>query len=247
MGGGAQAVSYRELPHHATRILIAVPDDAIGDVAALLAEAGFAQGVVLHTSGAHGPEALAVLAAAGVSCGALHPLQTVASRQEGVAVLRGVTFAVDGEGEAAAWAGEIVALLGGLTVRIPTKSRPLYHAAAVMAGNYLVALLAAAVMLMKEAGVEESAALRALAPLARTSLENALRLGPAAALTGPIQRGDADTLRGHLAALASVPPAIADLYRAAGLEALELARQRGLPEVADRMMEEILRKGRRDA
>ena len=247
VGGGVQAVQYRELPRHAARILIAVPDDAIGAVARALAEAGMRGGVVLHTCGARGSEALAVLAEAGVSCGSLHPLQTVATPEDGVHALPGAAYAVDGEGEAAAWAAQLVKLLGGQLPRIPTACRPLYHAAAVMASNYVVALTGAAVMLMKEAGVEEAAALRALAPLARTSLENALRHGPAAALTGPVQRGDTGTVRMHLAALAKAPLAVANLYRAVGLETLEIARRRGLPETEAYLMEALLRKGERDA
>jgi predicted short-subunit dehydrogenase-like oxidoreductase (DUF2520 family) len=240
VGGSAIGVSYAELPRHASRILMAVPDDAIAEVARTL---DMHAGAVLHTSGAHGPEALEALAAAGVSCGTLHPLQTVASPAEGVAALPGAAFAIDGEGEALAWAAEIVAQLGGIALRIPARARPLYHAAAVMAGNYVIAVLAAAVMLIKEAGVEEAVALRALEPLARTSLENALRLGPAAALTGPIQRGDLETLRSHIAALAGAPAAITNLYRAAGLEALELARARGLPAAVAHAIDDILRKG----
>jgi predicted short-subunit dehydrogenase-like oxidoreductase (DUF2520 family) len=245
VGGAAQAATYAELPQHAARILIAVPDDAIGDVARVLAAAGMHRGTALHSSGARGPEALATLAAAGVACGTLHPLQTVANPEEGVRVLPGVAFAIDGAPEAAAWARQLVALLDGLALNVPAASRPLYHAAAVMASNYLVALISTAVMLMGEAGVDEAAAWRALAPLARTSVENAFRLGPAAALTGPIARGDADTVRGHLAELAKAPSAVASLYRAAGLATLEIARRRGLAEIEAGAIEELLRKGER--
>jgi len=247
VGGGAQAVQYRELPRRVARIVIAVPDDAVGAVARMLAEAGMSGGMALHTCGTRGSEVLAVLAEAGVSCGALHPLQTVATPEQGVSALPGAAYAIDGEGEAAAWAGQLVKLLGGQLLRIPTACRPVYHAAAVMASNYIVALTGAAVILMEEAGVEEAAALRALAPLARTSLENALRHGPAAALTGPVERGDTGTVRMHLAALAKAPLAVANLYRAAGLETLEIARRRGLPETEAYLMEALLRKGERDA
>ena len=247
VGGGAKAVRYAELPRHARRILIAVPDEAISEVALLLAGAETHRGAALHTSGARGPEALAPLAAAGVSCGALHPLQTVANPEEGVRALPGVAFAIDGEGEAAAWAGQIVSLLGGFPLRIPAEARPLYHAAAVLASNYVVALMAAAVILMEEAGVEKSLALRALAPLARTSVGNAAGLGPVAALTGPVARGDAATVRAHLAALARSPGPVLDMYRAAGLVTLDLARRRGLPEATARAIEELLRGGERHA
>lgn len=245
VGGAAKPATYAELPQYAARILIAVPDDAIGDVARLLAAAGMHRGIALHSSGAQGPEALAALAAAGVACGALHPLQTVANPAEGVRVLPGVAFAIDGAPEAAAWAAQLVALLDGLPLNVAAAARPLYHAAAVMAGNYVTALISAAVMLMKEAGVDEAAARLALAPLARTSVENAFRLGPAEALTGPIARGDADTVRRHLAALAKAPPAVRSLYRSAGLATLELARQRGLLELEAGAIEKLLRKGER--
>jgi predicted short-subunit dehydrogenase-like oxidoreductase (DUF2520 family) len=243
VGGGAKAFGYRELPQYAARILIAVPDEAIADVARVLAEAGMHRGTALHTCGARGPEALAPLAAMGVACGALHPLQTVANPEEGVRALPGVAFAIDGDGEAGVWAEHLVALLGGLALRISAEARPLYHAAAVMASNYVVTLISAAVILMKEAGVEESLALRALAPLARTSVENAADLGPAAALTGPIARGDAATVRAHLAALEGGPEPVESLYRIAGLATLELARRRDLPEARARAIEKLLRKG----
>src|ERR1019366_2486603 len=208
VGGGAKTASYAEIPQHAARVLIAVRDDAIGDVARVLAGSGMHRGTALHTSGARGPEALAALAAAGVACGTLHPLQTVANPEEGVRVLPGVAFAIDGARD-------------------------------------VTALMSTAVMLMREAGVEEGAARRALEPLARTSVKNELQLGPAAALTGPIARGDADTVRGHLAALAKAPAVVESLYRAAGLATLEIARQRGLAEVQAGAIQELLRKGER--
>jgi predicted short-subunit dehydrogenase-like oxidoreductase (DUF2520 family) len=79
------------------------------------------------------------------------------------------------------------------------------------------------------AGIEERAALTALAPIARASLENILRLGPRTALTGPIARGDVSTVTAHMDALATAPPAIAALYRAVAEQLLVISRQRGLP------------------
>jgi predicted short-subunit dehydrogenase-like oxidoreductase (DUF2520 family) len=245
VGGGAMAATYAEIPQHAARILIAVPDDAIDEVAREMATAGMRRGMALHTSGARGPEALAALTAEGVACGTLHPLQTVANPREGVRVLPGVAFAIDGAPEAVAWAEHLVGLLDGVALRIPAASRPLYHAAAVMAGNYVTALIDAAVMLMREAGVDEPTARRALEPLARTGLENTFRLGPLAALTGPIARGDAHTVRGHLAALAKTPARIENLYRAAGFAILGIARRKGLAEPQAGAIEELLRKGER--
>lgn len=228
--GPASAVSIGELPNHAAHIIVAVPDAAIEHVACTLADSGMRDGIVLHTSGASGIEPLQPLIAQGVSCGTLHPLQTVAKPAQGVSALPGSAFALSGQPAARQWALELVTLLDGQVLPIPDGARPLYHAAAVMAGNYVITLLDAAASLLAEAGVKRSDALRALAPLARTSLANAVNEGPVETLTGPIERGDAATVAAHLSAMAAKPglESIEHLYRAAGLHTLDLAARGGL-------------------
>jgi predicted short-subunit dehydrogenase-like oxidoreductase (DUF2520 family) len=223
IGPDVQAVSFAELGRHASRILIAVPDSALESVAATLE---LTSGIVLHTCGAKGPEALGVLANRGVSCGAIHPLQTISDPEWGAKALDGVAFAIAGDPVAHQWAEHIVRVANGRSLRIATERRPLYHAAAVMASNYVTALMSAAEELLIAAGVDAGEALPALGPLARTSLENTLRQGPLAALTGPIERGDVATVESHLAALEYISGPIARLYRAAGLQTLDLARRR---------------------
>ncbi len=239
--GGVQAATYQRLPRLAGRILIAVSDEAVAEVAAILAEAGMEGGAALHTCGVHGTEVLAPLAARAVSCGAMHPLQTVPTPEQGLRALRGIAFGLTAEGAAAAWARRIVAILGGEAISIPPSARPLYHAAAVMASNYLVGLADAAVGLMELAGVASGAALRALAPLIEASCRNAIELGPAQALTGPIVRGDCATLAAHLRGLHRAPESVRALYRAAGLHTLEVARRRGLDEATARQLQRSLR------
>lgn len=243
---GTRPAPLAELPHLASRLLIAVSDDALAAVAAALAPAGVRGGAALHTSGVHGPDVLAPLAGAGFCCGALHPLQTVASPEQGVNALRGAAFAVTAEGSAAEWAAEIVRIARGWMLTVPADRRALYHAAAVLASNGFAALLDAAVMLMGSAGVEKPVALRALAPLVRASCENALALGPAEALTGPIRRGDVATVRRHWQALAAAPAGLRPLYRACSLRLIELARRQGLSAGRARALEEVFRGGDRD-
>jgi predicted short-subunit dehydrogenase-like oxidoreductase (DUF2520 family) len=240
--GGVEPLSYEELASRARHILIAVPDDALDSVAAALARSGFRTGAAVHTCGTRGPEALAALAGRGVSCAALHPLQTVTTPEQGLRALPGAAFAVDGSGEALDWALHIVELLKGTTLRIAPDRRPLYHAAAVMASNYLTAVVDGAAILMEKAGVGREQALRALAPLIRASVENALALGPAQALTGPIERGDTGTVAAHLRALAEAPETVRELYRRAGLHAVELARRK-TPALNREKMELLLRHG----
>jgi predicted short-subunit dehydrogenase-like oxidoreductase (DUF2520 family) len=249
---GAQPVAYSELPQRCARILIAVPDDALDSVVKILAES-MQHGAALHTCGTRGPEALAPLEARGVSCAAMHPLQTVTTPERGLTALPGAAFAITGSGAALAWALQIVALLQGEALRISPEHRPLYHAAAVMASNYLMAPIDAAVILMREAGIEQEQALRVLAPLIRASIGNALTMGPVQALTGPVERGDIGTVAAHLRALsevsASVPESVAEsvnvLYRAAGLHAIGMARRK-TPGPDRQEMERLLRKETND-
>jgi predicted short-subunit dehydrogenase-like oxidoreductase (DUF2520 family) len=225
IGPGIEAVTFGELSRAAGRILRCVTDSAIESVVRQL---GDFHGIALHTCGAKGPEALAALRAHGASCGVMHPFQTIADGPGGPSALRGVAFAVSGDEAALAWAEQMAAIAQGRIIRVPASARPLYHAAAVMASNYVVALLGAAQELLVEAGIDPAEALAALGPIARQSIENTLRLGAAAALTGPIERGDASTVATHLCFLERAPEAIRGLYRAAGLQALAIARRRGL-------------------
>jgi predicted short-subunit dehydrogenase-like oxidoreductase (DUF2520 family) len=225
IGTDVAAVSYSDLARRARRILIAVPDSALESVAMTLT---LESGIVLHTCGSRGPEALEALSQRGVFRGAIHPLQTVSDPESGATALDGAAFAISGDAPAVAWAERIAQAANGRILRIASEYRPLYHAAAVMASNYITALLSAAQSLLIASEVDPQEALLALGPLAKTSLDNALRQGPVAALTGPIERGDVSTIAAHLSALRSIPRPIASLYRAAGLQTLELARTKGL-------------------
>jgi predicted short-subunit dehydrogenase-like oxidoreductase (DUF2520 family) len=220
-------------------LLIAVSDDAVGSVAAAIARSESQAGIALHTSGVHGVEALESLSAKGWSCGTLHPLQTVTADAPG-AIFEGAGFAISGGAAATDFAERIAAALGGFTFEVADEKRAAYHAAAVMASNYVTALAHAAEQLLGLAGVSASDARRALAPLMRQSVDNALRLGPAAALTGPLRRGDAGAVAAHLAALAPASESIDRLYRACGTYTLEVAREAGLSGEQAGRIEEIL-------
>lgn len=222
-------------------LLLAVRDDALpGCVAELARAGGLAAGTVaLHLSGALSSEVLAPLAAAGLAAGSMHPLvafgpdPAVAARQ-----LRGATFALEGDLAAVGVADAIVRRLGGVPVTLAPELKPLYHAGAVLASNYLVTLLAVAARFLADAGIPGESAVAALVPLARASLENVAAAGPVAALTGPIVRGDAATVRRHLMALRKDD---AELYKAVGRETLKLARQAGLTAAAAERIEALLK------
>jgi predicted short-subunit dehydrogenase-like oxidoreductase (DUF2520 family) len=163
-----------------------------------------------------------------------------------MASLPGCAFGITADGAAAAWAERIAIMLGGRALRVSADNRPLWHAAAVMAGNYVVALVDAAVMLMGAAGIEERDALAAIAPLVRASGSNALSLGPVRALTGPVERGDIDTVKMHCDALSAAPPVVRAFYHAAALQVLDIARRRGTDEAKARKLERLLRESGED-
>ena len=244
IGGRALAVPYRDIPLSASHVLVAVSDRAIAPVAEELARGNGRLRVALHTCGNHGPELLAPLKAVGVSCGSIHPLQTIRDASQGAAALRSAAYAVSGDSHALSWAEEIATLLSGHILHIRPDAGHLYHAAAVMASNYIAALLDSAEQLMLLAGVPKQDALRALAPLARTSIDNVVDRGAVQALTGPVMRGDAATVTEHARALERAEQSIAELYKAAGLHALHMARRRGLgDEEAESVRQALL--GRR--
>ena len=239
-------VDIAQVPQLATRVLIAVSDRAIEPVAEALASAGMRSGAALHTCGARGPDALRALGIKGVACGMLHPLQTIMTPEQGVHSFAEATFGLSGDGEATLWADEIVEMVRVVTggeprsLRIDADRLSYYHASAVMGSNALMAVLDAAMILLAHAGVCRDDALRAIGPLARTSLQNALASGPQAALTGPVVRGDAATVAAHTEALRSVEPTVAKLYEASAMHLLQLARQRGLSDASVRAVELVL-------
>jgi hypothetical protein len=212
-----------------TAVFLGVPDEILPEIAMALAAHGEAPPgcAAFHLSGALGTDPLAPLLERGYSLGTVHPLQTLADPVLGAEQLKGVYFAVSGEPSAVATARRILHPLSATIFTIPVARRPLYHAAAVFASNYLAGVIGVAGRLMAQAGVPEDEALQAILPLARGSLENLGRLGPTRALTGPVSRGDVETVRLHLRTL---EPRERTLYASLGLEILEVAGEGGLDE-----------------
>jgi len=207
-------------------VLLCVPDSAIADAASLLLRRQIpSRTAVLHTSGAMGTAPLATLAAAGHPVGAVHPLAAVADPALDWTNLRGALYGVDGDGAAADVAHWLADAAGGTAVRIPAEARPVYHAAAVLASNGVVALLARAADVMETAGLSAEVAESGLGHLAAGAVSSVKRSGSTAALTGPVARGDVETVRLHLTRLSGPARRV---YSCLGMETLAVARERGL-------------------
>ena len=240
---GIDAADYRVGPHPiapgTTIVILAVPDNKLAEVAYDVALQGPAPPgcAALHLAGALSTEVLEPLHAQGYSVGSMHPLQSIADPWHSGDKLVGIAYALAGEPAAIAAARRLVYALEGIPLVISPAKRQIYHASAVVASNYLIALLSFSVRLMMEAGVSESDAVSALLPLVHGTLENLEHLGLAASLTGPIARGDADTIRLHLARLSGHDRA---LYCQLGLELLQLARNAGLDPARAEELENLL-------
>jgi len=230
-----------EVVRRSDLVLLAVPDDVLPGLVSGLAVTGAfrASQIVVHTNGAYGVDVLAPAITARVLPLALHPAMTFTGRAEDLARLAaacvGVTVA-DGTG----WSvGEALVLeMGAEPVRIPSRARPLYHAALAHGANHLATLVRDTVDALQRAGV--APAERLLGPLLEAALDNALRHGDRA-LTGPVSRGDVDTVRLHLRTLARTVPELVDPYRAQAARTADRAEAAGLlaPGAATRIRETL--------
>ena len=218
--GHAQAVALSSsLSSHCDLILLAVADDALPAVIADLATMPLSA-TICHVSGRSGAALLDPLRAQGATTAAVHPVMTFTGNPAAeVARMHGARFAITGaDAPAIAAARRLVALLGGVAVEVAEAHRPLYHAALCHAANHLVTLIAGAADALIAAGVAEPGAL--LAPLVRAALDNSLdrRIH---ALSGPLLRGDRQTIGNHLTALRAHAPELLPAYRAMALATLD--------------------------
>ncbi len=230
-----------EVVRRSDLVLLAVPDDVLADLVAGLAATGaFRAGqIVVHTSGARGVDVLAPASALGVLPLALHPAMTFTGRAEDGARLAAACVGVTVADETGWSVGEALVLeMGAEPVRVPPQARPLYHAALAHGANHLATLVRDAVDTLEQAGVV--GAQRLLAPLLEAALDNTLRHGDRA-LTGPVARGDLDTVRLHLKVLAESAPELLDPYRTQAVRTADRAEAAGLlaPAAATRIRQTL--------
>ncbi len=219
-------------------VVLAVRDGAIEPAAREVAGAQAITGrhVVLHLSGMLGIEPLIALRPSGAALGVLHPLQAIARPESAPERFRGALAALTGDAAAVRAAERLARDVGMRPVRLEAGAKPLYHAAAAIASNYLVVLAGLTERLLTDAGLASDDARAGLVALMQGTLDN-VRVEGLQALTGPIVRGDVETVAAHLAVL---PPDVAAVYRALGLEALRSAR---LDRVAAARLRDMLEDG----
>lgn len=214
--------------------LLTVPDDQIESACIRLAATGVLSHatVVAHCSGAHGASLLAAAAGAGASVASIHPVRSFADPARVAASFDGTMCAIEGEPLALTVLGNLFTALGARLITVDARHKTLYHAGAVFASNYLVTLIDVAIQTYGQAGIGAEDALSMIAPLLRETADNVFRLGPVAALTGPIARGDMATVTRQQEALAVAHPAHAALYAQLALATVALAARRPPPAEA---------------
>ena len=216
--------------------IVAVPDDAIAAVADSMRL--YSGQAMVHTSGLLGAEVLQPALSAGSQIGAFHPLVSFTSDVErSVSGLRGATIALEGDPRLASLLADLAEALGAVPVRLPSGSKPAYHAAAMLASGGTIALLDAIVSLGSVAGLDERGALAVYGRLMEQTLANARALGVNAALTGPVARGDIGTVEAHLETLRRLVPDAVELYQAAARREIRIVEERGAlsPEQVERV------------
>ncbi|TQS93626.1 DUF2520 domain-containing protein [Arthrobacter sp. TS-15] len=228
---GVPVLEIQDIVERSELVLLAVPDDALGELVAGLAKLGAWQPgqLVAHTSGRFGVGILNPVRAAGAIPLALHPAMTFTGMSLDLTRLMDCTFGVTADAAMLPIAQALVVEMGAEPVAIAEADRTLYHASLAHSSNHMVTLVAQASQMLREIGVETPEAM--LGPLLRATLENALASGESA-LTGPVSRGDVGTVSAHAQALKEYDGGaggdVLEAYRAMARATARRAGKRGL-------------------
>jgi len=245
VGAGKPATDVVGAAAGAELVFITTPDRVIKEVCEKIGAAGaFKPGALaVHMSGAHSLDLLDAARTAGAHRAVLHPLQSLASREQGVKTLPGSYFRIEADTDALETAKDIVKALGGIELVMPEwksdrVSAALYHAGAVAVSNYFVALVDYGLKFYQALGAGKKEALKAVLPLIRGTLHNIETLGIPDALTGPIMRGDTQTVRDHLEAMKKRTPELGALYKGLARQTVAVAKDKG--SITQETAEELL-------
>ena len=206
-------------------VFITTPDDAIASVASQI-QWHSGQSVV-HCSGAASTDLLEPAKKLGAHVGVFHPLQTFASVSQAIENIPGSTFALEAEEPLLTTLKDMANALDGHWIELKASDKVAYHAAAVIACNYLVTLVKMATDLWQTFNIPTHQATQALLPLIRGTIHNIDTVGIPQCLTGPIARGDSGTVKKHIDALQKVAPDLLSAYKELGRQTIPVALAKG--------------------
>ncbi|MEW6418969.1 MAG: DUF2520 domain-containing protein [Nitrospirota bacterium] len=229
IGAGEASTDLKSVAKKADIVFITTSDDAIGDVCTRMASEGAfnPESIVFHTCGALSSGILSPARDIGAYVASFHPLQSLASVNEAVKNLIGSYFCIEGDEVALEAARKIIAVLKGKEIELKVNKKPLYHAGASVASNFLVATVGFGLELFEAAGINGQVALKALMPLIKGTVKNIENLGIPSALTGPISRGDTGVVEDHLRVISKERPELLRLYAELGRQTVKVALEKG--------------------
>ncbi len=235
------AKAYATIPEHEPWpdwLALTVRDDVIADVVELLDARVKPQNqhtACFHCSGVHGSSLLKPLAEHGWNTFSFHPIQTFYSVEIRPEVVENIYVGIEGDEPGLQAARRLADTLGWKPMVIPKDKKALYHAACVFASNFITANFGAALDILASIGIPENKAREALLPLSQTSLNALAHLPPHEAITGPLVRGDVDTVENHLRVL-STNGLYRNMYKEICNTILEMLQRHDLsPEWLDKM------------
>jgi len=227
--GGTPHANPAQAAAKASCIFITTTDDAIKPVCDTISMEGAVgpDKIVVHMSGAGGLDLLESARASGAFVASIHPIQTFATIDSAIDTIPGSSFGITAQEEIKAWCLQVVKDLGGIPFFITEEDKPLYHAAACIASNYLVTLINIVVEIYQSIGLSREESINAFWPLVVGTIKNIPLHGTIQALTGPIARGDVGTVQKHHEAFRNKLPHLLSFYQEMGLLAVDIALKKG--------------------
>ncbi|MGZ3647563.1 MAG: Rossmann-like and DUF2520 domain-containing protein [Syntrophales bacterium] len=242
--GGKPYLNFSKAALAANCVIIATSDDAIAHVCEQISSEGGIKpdDKVIHMSGAGGLDLLESAQVAGAHVACIHPLQSFPDVDSAVRNIPGSTFGITSTDEIKEWSVQVVRDLGGVPFFISDADKPLYHAAACIASNYLTTLIHMVEEIYQSIGMSREDAMRAIWPLVMGTIANIETKGTVQALTGPVARGDAGTVKKHTDAVRQKLPALLQAYRALGILTADLGlKKKTLSPRTARLIKKILK------
>jgi predicted short-subunit dehydrogenase-like oxidoreductase (DUF2520 family) len=228
IGEGTASIDNIQTARKGQIVFLCLPDEEIIKVTRVLAgsDINWSLKFVFHCSGLIPSEVLKPLGNKGALTASFHPIQSFAQKRTPSAQFENIYFGLEGGDEALALSSKIVRQLGGYPLILQPKDKVLYHAACSTASNFFVVLLEMAVSLLKQIDLQEEKALQILLPLVKGTLHNVKKFNIETSLTGPVIRGDQESIQKHLEVLRNFPPYY-ETYKRLAAQALEIAKKEG--------------------
>ncbi len=242
IGEGLESTDNIKTAEAGEIVVLSIPDDQIKKTAEELASSSvtWQDKFIFHCSGLLSSKILLPLKNKGALTASIHPIQSFPKKRTPVEQFKNIYFGIEGSEKALESSKKIISDLGGKSITIQTENKPLYHTACTFASNLFITLINTAQTLLSQSGIEEQETFQMIQPLIQGTLNNMSQSQYDSPLTGPINRGDVNTIKLHLKALQTKPDCL-KIYVAMAKQALEITKkQKKLPDHIIKEIENLL-------